>query len=39
MTAVEEFIKKSKDFEIDYSIDAKLQISVAPKGYLRKKNF
>ncbi len=39
MTAVEEFINKSNDFEIDYSIDAKLKISVAPKGYLKRKNF
>lgn len=36
-TAVWEFLKDNKDFEIDTSIDNKLLISVAPEGYLRKK--
>lgn len=36
-TAVWEFLKDNKDFEIDTSIDNKLLISVAPDGYLRKK--
>jgi cephalosporin hydroxylase len=36
MTAVDEFLKTSKDFEIDESIDNKLLISVAPRGYLKR---
>jgi cephalosporin hydroxylase len=36
-TAVWEFLKDNKDFEIDTDIDNKLLISVAPDGYLRKK--
>jgi cephalosporin hydroxylase len=35
-TAVNEFLKTNKDFEIDTSIDNKLLISVAPGGYLKK---
>lgn len=35
-TAVFEFLKTNKDFEIDKSIDNKLLISVAPDGYLKK---
>ena len=35
MTAVEKFLTTSDRFEIDKSIDAKLQISCAPNGYLR----
>ena len=35
-TAVEEFLKTTNDFEIDRTIDHKLQISVAPGGYLKK---
>ena len=35
-SAVYEFLKTNKDFEIDKSIDNKLQISVAPDGYLKK---
>jgi len=35
-TAVEEFLKGNRDFAIDYSIDQKLLISVAPEGYLKK---
>ncbi|HEV8283362.1 MAG TPA: cephalosporin hydroxylase family protein [Chitinophagaceae bacterium] len=35
-TAVDEFLKTNKDFEIDTSIDNKLLISVAPKGYLKR---
>lgn len=37
-TAVWEFLKTNKDFEVDYSIDNKLQISVAPEGYLKRVN-
>src|SRR5258705_12837448 len=35
-TAVDEFLQANKNFEIDISIDNKLLISVAPKGYLKK---
>ena len=35
-TAVEQFLKINKGFEIDTSIDNKLLISVAPGGYLKK---
>ena len=35
-TAVDEFLKGNKNFEIDDSIDHKLLISVAPGGYLKK---
>lgn len=35
-TAVREFIKANDNFEIDYSIDNKLLISVAPEGYLKR---
>ena len=35
-TAVAEFLKENKEFEVDKSIDNKLLISVAPGGYLRK---
>ena len=35
-TAVNDFVKNNKNFEIDYSIDNKLMISVAKGGYLRK---
>ena len=34
-TAVEAFIKTNDRFEVDYNMDAKLQISVAPGGYLK----
>jgi cephalosporin hydroxylase len=37
MTAVDAFLKANKDFEIDEEIDNKLLISVAPKGYLKRK--
>lgn len=36
-TAVWEFLKSHGEFEIDRSIDYKLLISVAPSGYLRRK--
>jgi cephalosporin hydroxylase len=36
-SAVMEFIKQNPDFTIDESIDHKLQISVAPSGYLLRK--
>ena len=35
LTAVHEFLKTTDRFEIDTDIDAKLQVSVAPHGYLR----
>ena len=35
-TAVQAYLKESADFEIDENIDAKLLISVAPSGYLRR---
>jgi cephalosporin hydroxylase len=34
-TAVREFIKGTDRFQVDRMIDAKLQITVAPEGYLR----
>ena len=36
MTAVDAFLKNHDHFKIDESIDNKLLISVAPKGYLRR---
>jgi cephalosporin hydroxylase len=35
-TAVWEYLKENKNFEIDHSIDNKLLISVAPEGYLKR---
>tara|TARA_B110000008_G_scaffold268907_1_gene297533 strand:+ start:1623 stop:2390 length:768 start_codon:yes stop_codon:yes gene_type:complete len=35
-TAVDKFLENNSDFVIDQDIDAKLQISVAPGGFLRK---
>lgn len=35
-TAVKEFLKKNNDFKVDESIDAKLIVSVAPGGYLKR---
>lgn len=35
-TAVAEFMKTNSDFVVDYAIDAKLLISVAPGGYLKR---
>jgi cephalosporin hydroxylase len=35
LTAVREFLKGNDRFEVDTTIDAKLQISVAPSGYLK----
>ena len=35
-TAVDEFLKTNNHFEIDYTIDNKLLISVAPGGYLKR---
>jgi cephalosporin hydroxylase len=37
MTAVNEYLGANSDFEIDSSIDSKLLVSVAPKGYLKKR--
>jgi cephalosporin hydroxylase len=34
MSAVDDFLKSNDRFEIDKEIDAKLLISVAPRGYL-----
>lgn len=36
-TAVHEFLRHHTEFEIDKNIDAKLLISVAPDGYLRRR--
>jgi cephalosporin hydroxylase len=36
MTAVEKYLETNKDFEVNQSIDHRLQISVSPRGYLRK---
>lgn len=36
MTAMRAWLPSNPGFEIDHSIDAKLQISVAPNGYLRR---
>jgi cephalosporin hydroxylase len=35
-TAVDEFLATNKQFEIDRSIDNKILISVAPRGYLKR---
>jgi cephalosporin hydroxylase len=37
-SAVWEFLRTNKDFQIDHSIDNKLLISVAPEGYLKRVN-
>lgn len=37
MTAVDAYLAEQPGFEIDELMDAKLQISVAPRGYLRRK--
>lgn len=36
MTALQEWLPAHPEFEVDRSLDAKLQISVAPNGYLRR---
>lgn len=36
MTAVDAYLKQNSGFEIDELMDAKLQISVAPRGYLKR---
>ncbi len=36
MTAVEKFLETNKDFVIDETIDNKILIGVAPRGYLKK---
>jgi len=36
MTAVNKFLKKHKEFEVDQEIDSKLLITVAPSGYLKR---
>jgi cephalosporin hydroxylase len=35
-TAVREYLKDHPEFEIDKAIERKLQITVAPNGYLRR---
>ncbi len=37
-TAVWDFLKTNNDFEIDHEIENKLLITVAPDGYLKRKN-
>lgn len=36
MTAMRNFLEKDPGFVIDHDIDAKVQVSVAPNGYLRR---
>ena len=36
MTAVDAYLAKHPEFEIDEMMDAKLLISVAPRGYLKR---
>lgn len=36
MTAMREWLASDPGFEIDHAMDAKLQVSVAPNGYLRR---
>ena len=36
MTAVDAYLARHPEFEVDRRIDAKLLIGVAPKGYLRR---
>jgi cephalosporin hydroxylase len=36
MTAVDAYLNENPGFEIDAEMDAKLQISVAPRGYLKR---
>lgn len=36
MTAVDAFLQENSDFEIDAARDGKLQVTVAPRGYLRR---
>ena len=36
MTAITEFLQNHPEFQVDESISDKLQITVAPKGYLRR---
>lgn len=36
MTAVRDWLAANPDFEVDRQIDAKLKVSVAPNGYLRR---
>ena len=37
MTAVEKWLSKNNEFEVDEDYDNKLLISVSPKGFLRRK--
>ena len=37
MTAIKEFLKSNKNFEIDKKIDHKLMVSMAKNGFLKKK--
>ena len=36
MTAVDAFLPRHPEFQVDAEMDAKLLISVAPRGYLRR---
>jgi cephalosporin hydroxylase len=36
LTAVKDFISRNSEFVVDYDIDNRLQISVAPNGYLKR---
>jgi len=37
-TAVHEFLKTNRDFEIDHSMEARLMVTVAPDGFLKRVN-
>lgn len=37
-TAVWEYLKRHPEFEVDFSIDHKLQVTVAPNGFLRRRS-
>lgn len=37
-TAVREFLSRNHDFEVDHDMEAKLLITVAPSGYLRRRD-
>jgi cephalosporin hydroxylase len=36
MTAAREWLENQPEFELDSSIDTKLQITAAPSGYLKR---
>ena len=37
MTAIKEFLKSNKNFEVNQKIDHKLMVSMAKNGFLKKK--